>query len=54
MGNIYKCGIIQSQRNALIKLQDFVAQENSGKLSDTIGRQMENRLRKLEISSDKI
>jgi hypothetical protein len=37
MGNIYKCGMIQSQRNSLTKLEKFIKQESSGKLSDAVG-----------------
>jgi len=51
MGNIYKCGIVQSQRNALEKLWDFIKQESSGKLSDTIGTQIDQRINRIEIQS---
>ena len=37
MGNIYKCGMIQSQRNSLTKLGEFIKQESSGQLSDAVG-----------------
>jgi len=54
MGNIYKCGIVQSQRNALEKLLDFIKQESSGKLSDTIGWQIQQQLSRIEIQSTTI
>jgi hypothetical protein len=37
MGNIYKCGMIQSQRNSLTKLGEFIKKEASGQLSDAVG-----------------
>lgn len=51
MGNIYKCGIIQSQRNTLEKLSEFIRQESSGQLSDAIGGQIDQRITRLERSS---
>jgi len=52
MGNIYKCGIIQSQRNALDSLLDLIQQEVSGEISDVIGWQIENQINRIEISSN--
>jgi hypothetical protein len=54
MGNIYKCGMIQSQKNSLTKLWEFIKQESSGQLSDAVGGQVEQRIRKLELSSNKV
>lgn len=54
MGNIYKCGMIQSQRNSLTKLSEFIKKESSGQLSDAVGWQIEQRIRKLELSSNTI
>lgn len=54
IGNIYKCAIIQSQRNSLSFLLKQLGQEDSGKLSDSIGGQIELRLSRLEISSNSI
>lgn len=51
IGNIYKCAIIQAQKNALNKLQDFVKQESTGDLNDVIGRQMQQRFNRLEITA---
>jgi len=52
MGNIYKCGIIQSQRNALDSLLELVKQEVSGEISDVIGWQIENQINRMELSSN--
>lgn len=54
MGNIYKCAIIQSQRNALTFLSQQLQLEKSGKLSDTIGGQIKLRISRLERSSSTI
>lgn len=54
MGNIYKCGIVQSQRNALETLLDFIKQESSWKLSDTIGWQIKQQISRIEIQSTTI
>lgn len=51
MGNIYKCSMIQSQINVLNNMQKFISGENSGRLSDTIGGQLQLRIRRLEVSS---
>jgi len=54
MGNIYKCGLIQSQRNALEFLEEQIRQEASGQLADTIGNQISQRLQRLELSAGRI
>ncbi|MCH8518785.1 hypothetical protein LAT59_03425 [Candidatus Gracilibacteria bacterium] len=54
MGNIYKCGLIQSQRNALEFVEKQIRQEASGQLADTIGNQITQRLQRLELSAGRI
>lgn len=54
MSNIYKCGIIQSQRNTLNKLSEFIRQESSGQLSDAVWGQIDQRINRLELSSNTI
>jgi len=54
MWNIYKCGMIQSQRNSLNKLAKFIKQESSGQLSDALWGQIEQRINRLELSSNSI
>ncbi len=54
MGNIYKCGIIQSQRNSLKKLLKFIKQESTGELSDAIGGKVDQRINRLELQSNAI
>ena len=54
MGNIYKCALIQSQRNSLSFLLDQIKQESSGQLSDSIGWQIQLRLNRLELSAGSI
>jgi len=54
MGNIYKCWMIQSQRNSLTKLWEFIKKESSGQLSDAVWGQIEQRIRRLELSSNTI
>ena len=54
MSNIYKCGMIQSQRNSLTGLSEFIKQESSWQLSDSVGWQIDQRIRRLEISSNTI
>ncbi len=51
IGNIYKCAMIQAQRNALTFLAKQLKQEDSGKLDDTIGGQIKLRIKRLERSS---
>jgi len=50
--NIYKCAIIQSQINSLNFLNKELWQENSGQLKDSIWWQLDQRLQRLEISSN--
>ena len=54
MSNIYKCWIIQSQRNTLNKLSEFIKQESSGQLSDAVWGQIDQRINRLELSSNTI
>ncbi len=54
MWNIYKCWMIQSQRNSLNKLAKFIKQESSGQLSDALWGQIEQRINRLELSSNSI
>lgn len=54
MNNIYKCALIQAQKNALEFLKDQLKTEKSGKLDDTIGRQIESQVNRLDISANKV
>ena len=54
MGNIYKCAMIQSQRNSLNKMKEFLSWESSGQLSDALEWQIEQRIARLELSSSSI
>ena len=54
MNNIYRCGLIQSQRNALEFLERQIRQEASGQLADTLGNQITQRLQRLELSAGRI
>ena len=54
MWNIYKCAMIQSQKNALEFLSGQFKQESSGHLSDTLEWQMELRMSRLDLSAGKI
>lgn len=50
IGNIYKCAIIQAQKNSL----DFIKKQLSNELDDTIGGQIDLRVNRLELSANKI
>jgi hypothetical protein len=54
MEDIYKCAMIQSQKNTLDFLKDQLKSEKSGKLDDTIGRQIELRINRLDLSANKV
>ncbi len=54
MGNIYKCAIIQSQKNSLEFIKEQIKHEASGQLSDTLEWQIESRVNRLELSAGKI
>lgn len=50
IGTIYKCVMVQAQKNALDFLKDQLKAEKSGKIDDTIGRQIEQRINKLDLT----
>ncbi|MDA9129295.1 hypothetical protein N9J72_02355 [Candidatus Gracilibacteria bacterium] len=52
MGNIYKCAMIQGQKNTLTFLGTQLKQESSGQLSDTLGGQIESRINRLELTAN--
>lgn len=52
MNNIYKCAMIQSQRNTLSTLTDMISLEASGQLGDTIWGQITERIHRLELSGE--
>ena len=54
MNNIYRCGLIQSQRNALTFLEQQIRQEASWQLADTLWNQISQRLQRLELSAARI
>ena len=54
MGSIYKCAMIQSQKNSLEFLITQLKQESSGHLSDTLEWQMNQRINRLDISAGTI
>ena len=54
MNNIYRCGLIQSQRNALDFVEKQIRQEASGQLADTLWNQINQRLQRLELSAWRI
>ena len=54
MNNIYRCWLIQSQRNALEFVERQIRQEASGQLADTIWNQITQRLQRLELSAGRI
>lgn len=54
MGNIYKCALIQSQRNALEFLKTQIKQESSGQLFDVLWNQINQRLQRLEITNERV
>lgn len=54
IGNIYKCAMIQWQKNALSALKKNIKQEKSWELSDVIWEQIALRITRLELASNKI
>lgn len=54
MGNIYKCSIIWAQINSLEFLKNQLSMEASGELDNTLWGQIDIRINKLELSSNKI
>lgn len=54
MGNIYKCAMIQAQKNALEFLMWELKQEKSWELDDSIWGQIELRVNRLEIAANTV
>ena len=54
MGNIYKCAMIQSQRNSLNQIKEFLKWESSGQLSDALEWQIDQRITRLDLSSSSV
>lgn len=54
MGNIYKCAMIQAQKNSLTFIKKQISTEKSGKLEDTVWWQIDVRINRLELSANKI
>ena len=54
MNNIYRCWLVQSQRNALTFLERQIRQEASWQLADTLWNQISQRLQRLELSAARI
>lgn len=54
MGNIYKCAMIQSQRNSLNQMKEFLKWESSGQLSDALEWQIDQRIARLDLSSSSV
>lgn len=54
MGNIYRCAMIQSQKNSLTFLKEQIKQESSGQLSDTLWGEIDTRINRLELSANSI
>ena len=52
MWSTYKCVMVQSQKNALNFLKDQLKAEKSGKIDDTIGRQIDLRINKLDLTAN--
>jgi len=48
MGNTYKCVIVQAQKNAL----NFLKDQLDGQVDDTIWRQIEQRVNKLDLTAN--
>ncbi len=51
MGTIYKCAMIQSQRNSLTFLKEQLKTDRTWEIDNTIGRQIEQRIQKLELTA---
>lgn len=54
MGNIYKCALVQTQKNTLSFLKKQISAEESWELTDTIGWQIDLQISRLEISAQSI
>lgn len=54
MANIYKCAVVQSQRNSLNQMKEFLKWESSWQLSDALEWQIDQRITRLELSSSSI
>ena len=55
ISNIYKCSIIDSQRKSLKKVRDILVKiEKSGTLEDSVSRDLELKLNKLDLWSTSI
>ncbi len=54
IGSIYKCAMIEAQKNSLEFLKEQLKQEKSWAIDDTIGRQIEQRNNKLDLTSNRI
>lgn len=50
MWSTYKCVMVQSQKNALEIIKKQLKTEKSGKIDDTIGRQIEQRINRLDLT----
>lgn len=51
MGNIYKCAIIQSQKNAYKNIKEFIGMENSGNITEALGTQIDSKTRRLDVTA---
>jgi hypothetical protein len=54
MSNIYKCAVISSQKVALKKVKDMLKIEKTGTLDDEMGRDLDLKIQKNELSSSSI
>lgn len=54
IGNIYKCAMIQAQKNSLTFLEKQIKLESSWELDDTIWGQIDLRINRLELSANTI
>ena len=55
MGNIYKCAMVQSQKNSLNFIKEkLIPLEKSWDTSNVLGRQMELKMNKLDLQANKL
>ncbi len=52
IGNIYKCALIQAQKNSLTFLLEELQREASGELNDTVGGQIDLRITRLDRTAE--
>lgn len=52
IGNIYKCALIQAQKNSLTFLLEELEREASGELNDTVGGQIDLRITRLDRTAE--